>query len=102
MVCLLVQPLLGLLHHEKFKHVGKRQIWSYLHLFNGRIAITLGIVNGALGLWMAKASDKLKVVYVAAAATVWVIWVLTASWGEWHRWKRGRDARKTREGQTAF
>jgi hypothetical protein len=73
LACLVAQPVLGLIHHERFRRLQRRQIWSYLHLFNGRIPITLGIVNGALGLWIARASDRLKVAYLATAGAMWYV-----------------------------
>ncbi|KAK4170910.1 hypothetical protein QBC36DRAFT_341007 [Triangularia setosa] len=90
LVCLLLQPLFGFIHHAKFKRLQMRQMWSYLHLFNGRIFITLGMANGGLGLWMARASRELKTAYVAVAAVMWVLWMLAAAYGEWKRWKANR------------
>ncbi|KAK4248073.1 hypothetical protein C7999DRAFT_40703 [Corynascus novoguineensis] len=87
MVCLIIQPIFGFIHHEKFKRLRRRTSASYVHLFNGRIFMTLGIVNGALGLWLAGASDKLKIAYIAAAATMWTLWLLTGIWAEWRIWK---------------
>ncbi|SPQ26745.1 956d8e0d-6cc6-48b4-a4b8-530511292064 [Thermothielavioides terrestris] len=95
--CLLLQPPLGLIHHAKFKKLQRRQIWSHLHMFNGRLAITLGIVNGALGLWIAHASSKVKTAYVAAAAVMWAIWMLTALWSEWRRWRTAAQAEQRRK-----
>ncbi|AEO64412.1 uncharacterized protein THITE_48064 [Thermothielavioides terrestris NRRL 8126] len=95
--CLLLQPPLGLIHHAKFKKLQRRQIWSHLHMFNGRLAITLGIVNGALGLWIAHASSKVKTAYVAAAAAMWAIWMLTALWSEWRRWRTAAQAEQRRK-----
>ncbi|KAK4126952.1 hypothetical protein N657DRAFT_630874 [Parathielavia appendiculata] len=89
--CLAVQPVLGLIHHEWFRRLHRRQIWSYLHLFNGRIPITLGMMNGGLGLWMAGASDRLKVAYVVTAAAMWTLWMMTALWAEWKRWRKDRS-----------
>lgn len=92
LVALFFQPILGVIHHAKYKKVGGRQIWSYLHLFNGRIFITLGIANGGLGLWMAGASNKLKTAYIAVAVIMWVLWMLSAVWGEWRRWRTSKFA----------
>lgn len=105
MICLLLQPVFGFLHHEKFKQSRRRQTWSYLHLFNGRICITLGIINGGLGMWLAGAPERLKVAYVAAAGAMWLIWVLLALWSEFQRWRAQRPPsrrRKPREGEVAF
>jgi len=108
---LFLQPVLGFIHHAKFKRMQRRQIWSYLHLFNGRIFITLGIANGGLGLWMAGESDKLKTAYIAVAVVMWVLWMLSAIWGEWRRWRASRAAAqglgrrakgKTTDGDVAF
>ncbi|KAK4643232.1 hypothetical protein QC761_403460 [Podospora bellae-mahoneyi] len=90
LVCLLLQPIFGFIHHAKFKRLKTRQMWSYLHLFNGRVFITLGMANGGLGLWMAGASKELKTAYVAVAAVMWVLWMLAAAYGEWKRWKANR------------
>ncbi|KAK0709341.1 hypothetical protein B0T26DRAFT_742828 [Lasiosphaeria miniovina] len=87
---LATQPILGIIHHAKFKKVQRRQMWSYLHIFNGRIFITLGIANGGLGLWMAGASEKLKTAYIAVAAVMWSLWMLSALFGEWRRWRASK------------
>ncbi|KAL2256513.1 hypothetical protein VTK26DRAFT_1558 [Humicola hyalothermophila] len=103
--CLLLQPVLGFIHHAKFKQVRRRQVWSYLHLFNGRIFITLGIVNGALGLWQARASGKLKSAYIGAAVAMWAVWMLVALWGECRRWvasRGGMRRRKVSDGDVSF
>ena len=89
---LFFQPILGLIHHARFKRVRQRQVWSYLHLFNGRIFITLGIANGGLGLWMAGASSRLKTAYVAVAVIMWVLWMLAAVWGELRRYRANKYA----------
>ncbi|GAB1316121.1 hypothetical protein MFIFM68171_06331 [Madurella fahalii] len=104
LACLLLQPVLGIIHHVKFKKLGRRQIWSYLHLFNGRVFITLGIVNGAFGLWMARAPTTLKTAYVAVAAAMWSLWMLAAAWGEFRQWRASRREmdQKLVEGETTF
>ncbi|KAF2995225.1 hypothetical protein E8E13_002247 [Curvularia kusanoi] len=50
---LFFQPIMGYVHHLKFKRYKRRTIWSYEHLWVGRIAITLGMINGGLGLLLA-------------------------------------------------
>ncbi|KAK4234160.1 hypothetical protein C8A03DRAFT_18887 [Achaetomium macrosporum] len=90
--CLMVQPVLGFIHHAKFKKQRRRQVWSYLHLFNGRIFITLGIINGALGLWIAREPSRYKALYLTAAVAMWSLWMLVAMFGEWRRWRERRKA----------
>ena len=41
-----IQPILGWVHHVKFKKLQRRTGWSHAHLWTGRFGITLGIVNG--------------------------------------------------------
>lgn len=102
--CMLVQPVLGVIHHVKFKRVKRRQLWSYLHLANGRAAITLGIVNGALGLWLARETTAVKTGYLATAVPMWTVWMVIAGWEEWHRWKSSREdaRRKLSSGSVSF
>ncbi|RYO89712.1 hypothetical protein DL766_001441 [Monosporascus sp. MC13-8B] len=88
---LFFQPILGLVHHAKFKRLGRRTAWSHLHLWNGRAMVTLGIVNGGLGLGLARASPGPIAAYSVVAAIVWFLWVLAAAYGEL-RWRWGRRA----------
>ena len=65
-------------------------MWTHLHTINGRVAMTLGMVNGALGLWLARAPGKLKASYLGLAIPIWLIWVGVGAWEEWHRWRHRR------------
>ncbi|KAK0714728.1 hypothetical protein B0H67DRAFT_600558 [Lasiosphaeris hirsuta] len=91
---LVVQPILGYVHHARFKKVQRRQFWSYLHIFNGRIGVTVGIINGGLGLNLAAASAYRKRVYIIVAAVMWSLWMLIALVSEVLRLRRNRRARK--------
>ncbi|KAL1891047.1 hypothetical protein Sste5346_007870 [Sporothrix stenoceras] len=75
---LFFQPILGFIHHAKFKQLGRRTFWSHMHLWNGRIGITVGIVNGGLGLRLANAAYSIKVAYIIVAAIVWFFWFVVA------------------------
>ncbi|KAM7201541.1 hypothetical protein V8F20_004769, partial [Naviculisporaceae sp. PSN 640] len=92
LVALFIQPILGMIHHAKFKKLRRRQIWSYLHIFNGRIFITLGIANGALGLYMAGESKERKTAYIAVAGVMWGLWMASAVWDEFKRWRASKRA----------
>ncbi|KAM7185243.1 hypothetical protein V8F33_012527 [Rhypophila sp. PSN 637] len=92
LVALFLQPLFGVIHHAKFKKTGRRQIWSYLHILNGRIFITLGIANGALGLYMARESKERKTAYIAVAGVMWGLWMSSAAWGEFKKWRASKTA----------
>jgi hypothetical protein len=76
-------------------------VWSYLHLYNGRIMITLGIVNGGLGLFLAGAANGLKIAYGVIAGVIWLVWMAAAVFGELGRLRpapkdtRRRSPRRT-------
>jgi len=53
-------------------------MFSQFHLWIGRVSITLGIINGGLGLWNARASKSLTVSYGVVAGVVWLLWMLIA------------------------
>ena len=95
---LLLEPFLGLLHHFAFKQYNRRVVWSYAHIWIGRAAITLGIVNGGLGLRLAQQLPFFSptqgqiIGYAVGAGTVWVIYVLCSIFGEVRR-SRGQSYR---------
>lgn len=88
---LLIQPLLGIVHHLRFRQVHRRQVWSYLHLWNGRLAlIPLGIINGGLGLHVSGASLPAKIAYAVVAGVMGLVWLLAACFGEARRARAAR------------
>lgn len=89
-ILLLVQPFLGFIHHRDFKALQRRTIFSYLHVWGGRITIILGIVNGGLGCQLAGAGDTLKLAYTIIAAIFGGTWLVLAVLSECKR-KRGSD-----------
>ncbi|KAK3622612.1 hypothetical protein LTR56_022077 [Elasticomyces elasticus] len=60
---LFFMPIVGTIHHKMFKKVQKRTMWSYGHIFTGRIGIVLGMVNGGLGLQLANAESAYTIAY---------------------------------------
>ncbi|KAK8049603.1 hypothetical protein PG994_011333, partial [Apiospora phragmitis] len=89
---LFFQPLLGWLHHIKLKKTGRRTAWSHLHLWVGRSAIILGIINGGFGLELANASDSAITAYSVVAVVVCLLWLLSALVFEYRRWRGPREA----------
>lgn len=90
---LVIQPIVGFVHHRVYKKVQKRQMWSYLHLSIGRVGISLGIINGGLGLYIANASAYYIRVYAIVAAVIWTLWMAVAIWAEIRRVRRSRQAK---------
>lgn len=77
-ICLLlaVQPATGILHHRSFRHRGSRTGFSYAHILHGIPLITLGAINGGLGLQLSHEPLKYTVTYGVLAGLVWVVWML--------------------------
>lgn len=106
-VLLFFQPILGFIHHLKFKKYSRRTIWSYGHLWLGRIIITLGMINGGLGLLLASdaptftgfaASRGQMIVYGVIAGIMWLLWVAAAVYGERRRSASRKAAAAKEEG----
>ncbi|KAF9892139.1 hypothetical protein FE257_002545 [Aspergillus nanangensis] len=51
---ILFQPAMGLLQHRYFHRTGKKGVFAYLHRWFGRCIILLGVINGGLGLHLAR------------------------------------------------
>ena len=97
-VVLFFQPFLGFLHHIMFKKHSRRVVWSYGHIWLGRIIITLGIINGGLGLRWAKMtrfaapSNGAVIAYAVIAAIMWLVYVASAIYGEIKRSRTRKNA----------
>lgn len=73
---------------------------SHLHLWDGRIAIVLGIVNGGLGLRLAGARETLKLAYTIVAAITGGAWIILALLSECRRGRKKDDRRRGDEAPT--
>ena len=94
-VLLFFQPILGFVHHLQFKKHSRRTIWSYGHLWLGRIVITLGMINGGLGLLLAsdapvgfRPTRAQTIAYGVVAGIMWLLWAASAIYGELKRAKK--------------
>jgi hypothetical protein len=74
-VALLAQPITGLTHHILFKRYGRPNTATYPHVWWGRAVITLGIINGGLGLQLAHNTRKGEIAYAVVAAFMWLLWM---------------------------
>jgi hypothetical protein len=81
-ILLWIQPLLGFAHHLAFKKQQSRTASSYGHLWIGRIAITLGMINGGLGFLLAGNSGPGPKFYVVFAVIIWLIYIVALVIGE--------------------
>ncbi|KAG8169741.1 hypothetical protein KVR01_000486 [Diaporthe batatas] len=99
-IMLAFQPLFGYLHHRQFKRYQRRSMSSHLHLWDGRIAIALGIINGGLGLRLAGARETLKLAYTIVAAIMGGAWVILALISECRKGRKKVDTRRGDEART--
>ncbi|EKG17309.1 DOMON domain protein [Macrophomina phaseolina MS6] len=84
---LFFMPIFGWLHHQLFKRYGHRTFWSYIHIWLGRLLITLGIINGGLGLKLAGSPQDWIIAYSVVAGVVWFVYIAAAVLGEARRKK---------------
>ncbi|KAI2619277.1 hypothetical protein GGR54DRAFT_647944 [Hypoxylon sp. NC1633] len=98
LVALFLQPILGIYHHRQFKRLKRRTVFSHAHLWLGRLMVTLGVVNGGLGLQLAGASRDAVTAYSVVAAVAWLIWLVTAVTWEVRQHRDRRQNRRTNNG----
>ncbi|KAK5133931.1 hypothetical protein LTR08_007160 [Meristemomyces frigidus] len=78
-------PLMGIIHHNMYKTVQRRTMWSYGHIFTGRVGIVLGMINGGLGLQLAKAGGSYTTAYGVFAGLIGAIYITTIVFAEFKR-----------------
>jgi len=72
---LLLQPVTGLVHHLLYKHRGRPNGATYPHIWWGRAVITLGIINGGLGLQLTENTTNGAIAYGVVAGFMWLLWM---------------------------
>ncbi|KAJ2906750.1 hypothetical protein MKZ38_010741 [Zalerion maritima] len=72
---LFTQPFTGYLHHKLFVRTGGRTSVSYAHMWIGIPLITVGIVNGFLGLRLAEKGTSLQIAYGVVTILIWIAWM---------------------------
>ncbi|ORY57532.1 uncharacterized protein BCR38DRAFT_354536 [Pseudomassariella vexata] len=89
-VCLMVlQPVLGYMHHRHYVQHQARGAISYAHIVYGRVLMMLGVVNGGLGLQLANASNNLVIAYSVVAAIVFVLYVAVKGFTSFRKRRSG-------------
>jgi hypothetical protein len=92
LVVLFFMPIVGTIHHKVYKKVQKRTLWSYGHMFTGRIGIILGIANGGSGLQLAGASRSSIIAYGVIAGLMGLIYIAAIAFGELKRGRKSSQA----------
>ena len=83
-----IQPILGWVHHRHFLKHRRRGAVSYVHIWYGRILLVLAVINGGLGIQLAKGSTGLLVAYCAIAGVATAVYVATVAWTTLKKRKR--------------
>ncbi|PQE22204.1 hypothetical protein CJF32_00004588 [Rutstroemia sp. NJR-2017a WRK4] len=73
--CLALQPITGLVHHILYKRRGRPNTATYPHVWWGRAVITLGIINGGLGLRLSNNTKTGEIAYGVIASVMWLVWM---------------------------
>ena len=79
---LVFQPISGLIHHYMYKKYQRRTAWAITHVWWGRLIVTVGIINGGLGLMLSGNTVKGEIAYGVIAGVVWLIWMAVAVWSQ--------------------
>jgi hypothetical protein len=96
LIALLIQPFTGLLHHVAFRKRFRRTGSSFVHIWLGRLVITVGIINGGLGLWLARGLPFARprtgamIGYGIVAGLMWLVYVAVTIAGESRRTKAAK------------
>lgn len=94
---MLFQPLAGWLHHKQFLRTGQRSAASHGHIWTGRIAIILGIINGGLGLELGGVETRYVIAYSVVAGVMGLAYLASIVYGELARTRRPSVAESGRE-----
>lgn len=72
----LVQPLLGLVHHHQYQMQHQATVAGVVHRWYGRVLIVLAVVNGGLGLKLAgDAHGGATIAYSVVSAVMFVAYI---------------------------
>ncbi|GES57447.1 integral membrane protein [Aspergillus terreus] len=90
----LVQPVLGIVQHVRFRRTGKKTAYGVAHRWLGRFLSVLGIVNGGIGFHYAASMNPdippaSPIAYGIISGSMGVIYILVI-W--WRRSKTKREA----------
>lgn len=84
-----IQPLSGWIHHRRYVKTGARSASSYAHVWIGRVAVVLGMINGGLGLmWARRFQRTYVIVYSVFAGIMGIAYLAAIGYGEMMRKKR--------------
>ncbi|KAL9121096.1 MAG: hypothetical protein Q9187_002346 [Circinaria calcarea] len=95
---LFFQPILGLVHHMIYRRTHSRTLWARVHIWYGRALMSLGAINGGLGLQLAGDSGRLEIAYGVVAGVVFSVYVFVTILGTY----KSRDKLEGETGATVL
>ena len=72
---MIFQPILGYIHHLRYKRYQAASPYTHVHVWLGRVLVTLGLIDGVLGWLLAGKKAGTIVAYCIVAGGVWVSWI---------------------------
>ena len=63
-----------------FKQYDRKTFWTASHIWVGRAVITLGIINGGLGLQLSQVDRSNEIAYGVLAGLIWMVWLGVVLW----------------------
>lgn len=75
-VLIIIQPILGWIHHRNFVKYQQRTKISHVHIWFGRLLMVIGIINGGTGLQLSGASTGPIVAYSVIGAVVFSLYTV--------------------------
>jgi len=94
---LILQPITGFIHHKAYKQTGGPTKVSPVHVWWGRVIVTLGIVNGGLGLKLVGNTRNGEIAYGVVAGVMWITWMAVVIFKTTRTSKRGSESDGSRE-----
>jgi hypothetical protein len=85
-------PFIGAISHWRSRKTGKKPVLGYLHVWVGRIVITISLVNGGLGLRLAEGSSGGEISYAVLAAVVATVYGAMLVWWYFFNSRAGKRA----------
>ena len=76
------QPFAGVLHHSSYKKTQRRTFVSQFHIWEGRLVIVLGMINGGLGLKLFGVKTGYQIAYGVVAGVMGLACLTAIVFGE--------------------
>lgn len=89
---LLLQPVLGYVHHRLYivHRKGGRTAWGVAHVWYGRLLIVLAVINGGLGLQLSDNTIKGEIAYGVVAGVMFLLYLAVLGVAYWRKGDQSR------------